>query len=338
MNTTSKNTIGNDPTARAFDVVVVGGGAAGLTAAVTLGRARRSVLVIDSGEPRNAPADGVHMFLTRDGIPPDELVRIGRAEAAYYGSHFVDVAALAARRTDTGFEVELADGSVVRAKRLVVTTGLVDELPNVPGLRELWGKDVHHCPYCHGWELDGQAVGILGTDAMAVHKALMLRQWVQDLTLFVHTAPEPTPEQAEQLASRGIRIVDGEVEALEMSDGRLARLRMVDGSAQTVQSVVINPVMKSRSELLCSLGLTPTPHPMGVGEFIAADPAGLTEVPGVWVAGNVTDLSAGVIAAAAAGMVAAVSVNADLTAEDTARAVAARQVSLERRTVGARAV
>lgn len=311
-----------------YDVAVIGGGAAGLTAAVTLGRARRSVVVIDSGQPRNAPAEGVHMFLTRDGIPPDELVRIGRSEVTKYGGQFIDGAAIAARRSNGGFDIDLDDGQTVSAKRLVVTTGLIDELPDVPGLRELWGKDVHHCPYCHGWELEGQAVGILGTDAMAVHKALMLRQWVQDLTLFVHNAPEPTDEQAEQLAARGIRVIHGTVEALEMSAGRLTGVRLQDGSFDPQQSVVINPVMVARSELLRSLGLVPTAHPMGVGEFIASDPGGLTSVPGVWVAGNVTDLTAGVVAAAAAGMLAAVSVNADLTADDTARAVAGHRKSL----------
>ena len=304
------------------DVVVIGGGAAGLNAAVTLGRARRSVVVIDSGAPRNAPADGVHMFLTRDGIPPAELIGIGRREVAAYGGRFVDGEAVRAHRSGEMFTVTLADDRVITARRLVVTTGLVDELPDVPGLRDLWGRDVHHCPYCHGWELDGRTVGVLGSGPMAVHQALMFRQWVPDLVLFQHTAPDPTPEQAEQLAALGVPVVVGRVDSLEVQDGHLAGVRMADGSVVPRQSLVVAPRMVARSQVLSSLGLTPSPHPLGLGEFIESDTTGSTGVPGVWVAGNVTNLSAGVILAAADGMVAAIAANADLIVEDTAKAVA----------------
>jgi len=310
------------------DVVVIGGGAAGLNAAVTLGRARRSVVVIDSGAPRNAPADGVHMFLTRDGIAPAELVGIGRREVESYGGRFVDGVAVAASRFGDAFVVTLEDRRVLTARRLLVTTGLVDELPDVPGLRELWGRDVHHCPYCHGWELDGQAVGVIGSGPMAVHQALMFRQWVNDLVLFLHTAPEPTAEQAEQLAARDIRVVTGRVQSLDVVDGRLSGVRMADGSVVRRESMVVRPWMVARSTVLTSLGLAPVTHPMGMGEFIESDATGLTAAPGVWAAGNVTDLSAGVIAAAAGGMVAAVAINSDLIAQDVRDAVAARRSSL----------
>ena len=335
------------------DVAVIGGGAAGLTAAVTLGRARRSVVVVDSGEPRNAPAEGVHMFLTRDGITPAEFRRLGRAEAESYGARLIDGAAVAARRvgadfgvvgfegTDfeddgfeatgvegTRFEVTLADDTVVNARRLLVTTGLVDVLPDVPGLHELWGRDVHHCPYCHGHELHGHAVGVLGSGPMAVHQALMFRQWVSDLVFFVHTAPEPTAEQAEQLAARGIQVISGRVDSLQILDGHLAGVQMADGSVVARRSLVVGPRFVARSAVLTSLGLASTPHPMGFGEFIPSDPSGLTAIPGVWVAGNVTDLSAGVVVAAAGGMTAGAAVNADLIAEETAKAVAVYRESI----------
>jgi thioredoxin reductase len=160
-----------------YDVVVIGGGAAGLSGALTLARARRSVLVVDAGSPRNAPAEGVHGFLTRDGITPAELVAIGRQEVARYGAEVVVGEAVAARREGDGFEVTLGDGTSVGARRLLVTTGLVDELPDVAGVRERWGKDVVHCPYCHGWEVRDQAIGVLGTSARAAHQALLFRQW-----------------------------------------------------------------------------------------------------------------------------------------------------------------
>jgi len=310
----------NDQVDPDVDVVVIGGGAAGLTAAVTLGRARRSTVVIDSGAPRNAPSAGVRMFLTRDGTAPADLTGIGRQEVESYGGRFIDGTAVTAARSGENFAVSVDNGRTVTARRLVVTTGLTDELPNIPGVHELWGRDVHHCPYCHGWELDGRAVGVIGTGPRAVHQALMFRQWVSDLVLFLHTAP--CSEEAEQLAARGIRVVIGRVDSLEIVDDHLAGVRMADGRVVARQSVVVAPRMVARSEVLTSLGLQSVPHPMGLGEFIESDAFGLTAVPGVWVAGNVADLSAGVIGAAAAGMVAATAVNADLIAEDTRRAVA----------------
>lgn len=306
-----------------FDAVVIGGGAAGLSGAVVLARARRSVLVIDAGSPRNAPADGVHSFLTRDGISPAELVETGRKEVEHYGGLVVHGRAGAAQRTADGFAVTLEDGRLVNARRLLVTTGLVDELPDVPGVREGWGRDVLHCPYCHGWEIRDRPVGILGTGPMAVHQTLLFRQWTSDLVLFTHTAPALTDEQAEQLTARGVRVVPGIVDALERADGHLTGVRLSDGTVIPRHAVVVAPRFVASSQVLATLGLRPTPHPLGHGEFIAADPTGLTDVPGVWVAGNVTDLTAQVVSSAAGGVFAAAAINADLIAEDTQRAVAA---------------
>jgi thioredoxin reductase/SAM-dependent methyltransferase len=306
---------------QAVDVAVIGGGAAGLSAAVTLGRARRSVVVIDAGSPRNAPAAGVHGFLSRDGISPAELLETARKEVDHYGGLVLHGEARAAGRTADGFEVTLDDGSLVTARRLLVTTGLVDELPDVPGVRQRWGRDVLHCPYCHGWEIRDQPVGILGTGPRAVHQTLLFRQWTADLVLFTHTAPALTDEQAEQLAARGIRVVAGTVDSLDVVDDRIAGVRMTDGTVIARQAVVVLPRFVASSQVLASLGLRPSAHPLDLGEFIAADPTGLTDVPGVWVAGNVTDLTAQVVAAAAGGVSAAAAINADLVTEDTQRAI-----------------
>jgi thioredoxin reductase len=308
-----------------FDVAVIGGGAAGLSAAVVLGRARRSVIVIDAGSPRNAPAAGVHGFLSRDGISPAELIETGRKEVDRYGGAIVNGEALAARRTADGFDVTLEGGGLVTARRLLVTTGLVDELPDIPGVRQRWGRDVVHCPYCHGWEVRDQPVGILGTGPGALHQASLFRQWTSDLVLFTHTAPALTGEQAEQLAARGVRVVDGTVDAVEVVDDRITGVRLADGRFIPRQVVVVAPRFVASSQVLATLGLQPTTHPRGLGEFIAADPTGLTEVPGVWVAGNVTDLMAQVVTAAAGGVSAAAAINADLIAEDTQLAVAAHR-------------
>ena len=317
----------SDEVHKSYDVVVVGGGAAGLSGALMLARARRSVLVVDAGEPRNAPAAGVHGFLSRDGVKPAELSRIARAEVRSYGGHVVDGRARSGARDGDGFAVTLEDGTTVRTRRLLVTTGLVDELPDVPGLRERWGRDVVHCPYCHGWEIGDQPLGVLATMPSAVQKALLFRQWTPDVTLLLHNQPEPDPDQAEQLAARDITTVVGEVVGLEVVDDRLTGARLHDGRVVPLRALAVSPRFTARSGFLATLGLEPTQHPMGVGEFVAGDATGLTAVPGVWVAGNVADLMLQVLGAAAAGAAAAGAINADLIGDDTRQAVEARRRS-----------
>jgi thioredoxin reductase len=306
-----------------YDVVVFGGGAAGLSGALMLARARRSVVVIDAGAPRNAPAAGVHGMLARDGIRPAELLERGRAEVRRYGGHVVAGEVTTAVRDTEGFTVALADGRSVRARRLLVATGVVDELPDVPGLRARWGRDVVHCPYCHGWGIRDQAIGVLASGPLAVHQALLLRQWSADVTFFSHTMQPPTDEEAEQLAARGISVVDGEVASLEIAGDRLVGVRLSDGTVVRRDALAVSPRMVARAGVLAALGLRPAEHPSGAGEYIPSDAAGRTEAPGVWVAGNVTDLAAQVGTAAAAGAAAAAHINADLVAEETRQAVTA---------------
>lgn len=314
-----------------YDVVVVGGGAAGLSGALALARARRSVLVVDSGAPRNAPAGGVHNYLGREGTLPGELVAAGRAEVASYGGEVVTGSVTVARAEGGGFRVELDDGTSVGARRLLVTTGLVDELSDVPGLAQRWGRDVLHCPYCHGWEVREQSIGVLSTGPMAAHQALLFRQWSSDVTLFLHTGPEPTDEQSEQLAARDIAVVDGEVTGLQVTDDRLTGLQLAGGQVIGCRAVVVAPRVAARAEVLTGLGLGTTDLEIDgyvFGSHVAADAKGATSIPGVWVAGNVTDPLAQVISSAAAGLNAAAAINGDLVAEDTADAVTARRHGL----------
>lgn len=331
MTTQAEQTMTGAATAgeRHYEVVIIGGGAAGLSGALTLARARRSVLVIDAGQPRNAPAAGVHTYLAREGVPPGELLAAGRSEVAGYGGEILSGTAVTAeRRTAGDFRVVLADGTAVLAERLLVTTGLVDELPELPGLAERWGREVLHCPYCHGWEVRDRPIGILGTGPLAVHQALLWRQWSSDITLFLHTAPEPGEEEYEKLAARDITVVTGEVSGLETADDRLARVRMADGRTVACQALAVAPRFTARSGILTGLGLEITEQEMGgqvIGSHIAADPMGATAVPGVWVAGNVTNLTEQVIGAAAAGVRAGAAINADLIAAETTQAVAARR-------------
>ena len=311
-----------------YDVVVIGGGTAGLSGAVALARSRRTVLVVDAGSPRNAPAAGVHNYLGREGARPADLVADGRAELAGYGGRVVSGVVSSARQDQGRFRVTLDDGREVSARRLLVATGLVDELPALPGVAERWGRDVLHCPYCHGWEVRNQPIGIVATGPNAVHQALLFRQLSDDVVFFRHTGPELPPEQAEQLAALGIRVVEGEVAAVEVTDDRLSGVRLASGEVVPRAAVVVAPRFTARAGVLESLGLRAQDQEMGgavVGSAVPADPTGATAVPGVWVAGNVSDLSAQVVASAAAGLRAGAMINADLITEDARRAVAERR-------------
>lgn len=308
------------------DVAVIGGGAAGLSAAVTLARSLRSVVVVDAGEPRNAPAAGAHNVLARDGISPFELLAAGRQEADQYGAEIRHDGAVAASRRDDGFEVALAGGGTVRARRLLLATGLIDELPDVPGVRELWGKTVLHCPYCHGWEVRGQRIGVLGTNARSVHQTLLFRQLSDDVTLFVHRMPDPGDEVWEQLAALDVRVVSGDVQRLRVENDVLRAVVLNDGQAVDVDALAVAPRFIARADLYEQLGGALAEHPAGA--LIETDPTGRTEIPGVWAAGNANDLAAMVSAAAGAGVMAAAAINADLVAEDAAAAVRARAESV----------
>ncbi|WP_151770417.1 NAD(P)/FAD-dependent oxidoreductase [Streptomyces abyssomicinicus] len=304
------------------DVLVVGGGPAGLSAAVALSRSLRRVIVVDAGHPRNAPADGAHNVLGQEGVPPLELLAAGRREAEGYGARFLDDRAVTARRADDGFQVTLATGGVVRARRLLLATGLADGLPDLPGVREHWGRSVLHCPYCHGWEVRGRRIAVLGTGPHATHQAQMFRQLSEDVTLLRHTMPAPDEDTLEQLSARGIAVVDGPVaRLLDGEDGALRAVLLEDGTELPADAVVVGPRFVARAELYEQLGGSRTDHPLG--SHIAVDAQGRTGIDGVWAAGNTADLAAMVTVASAAGLMAGAALNADLIAEETAAAVRA---------------
>ena len=317
-----------DEAQKTYDVVVVGGGAAGLSGALTLARARRSVLVIDAGRPRNAPAEHMHGYLSRDGEDPAAFLAAGRGEVTAYGGRVArGTVESAVPLPGGGFEVRLADGSSVRARQLLVTTGLVDELPAVPGVAERWGKDVLHCPYCHGWEVRDQPVGILATSPTSLHQAQMWRQWSDDVTLFLHGAPEPDASTRAALDARGITVVDGTVDALVVEDGALSGVRLATGEVVRCSALVVAPRVTARSAVLESLGIETVEQVVDgtvVGTYVPSDPMGATALPGVRVAGDLTNIMPQVVAAAAGGVLAAAGINGDLIAEDVRRAVARR--------------
>ena len=304
------------------EVIVIGGGAAGLSAAVALARSRRSVLVIDAGEPRNSPAEGVHNFLTRDGIAPRDLVEAGRSDVRRYGGVVREGRVTAAAPLDDGFVVTLDTCDRLTARRLVITTGVVDELPDISGLREHWGRHVLHCPYCHGWEVRDQVIAVIGTSAASVHQALLFSQLTDEITLVTHGF-EPDDEARALLAGAGVTVLDGPIRSVVADGEALTGLRLESGEVVPAQAVVASTRAVARSAVLDSLGLVAVPHPSGFGEQVEVDPMGQSTVPGVYLAGNVTDIGAQVMGAAAAGTRAGAAINIDLVMTDARTAVSA---------------
>lgn len=302
-----------------LDVVVVGGGAAGLSAALTLARARRRVTVVDAGQPRNAPADGVHGLLALDGLSPVELLARGREEVLGYGGEYVTNEVVDVSCASYGFTLVLRDGDLLRARRLLIATGLIDELPDIPGVREQWGRGVLHCPYCHGWEVRDRRIGVLATGPMSVHQALLFRQWSPHVEFFADDR-ELAPQDRTRLHALDVPTIEGPISRLEVDGGRVTGVRLTDGRLFEVDAAVVSPRMVARADVFAGIGLEPTAHP--AGSFIEADATGRTSVPGVWAAGNAHDLSAQVSAAAAEGARAATHINTDLVMEDVDRAAA----------------
>jgi thioredoxin reductase len=314
---------------RRYDVVIVGGGAAGLSAAVSLCRSLRSVLVVDAGAPRNRRSAGVHGFLSREGMAPAKLVAAGREEVRAYGGELTTGRAVSAAKGQDGFTIRLQDGRMSDSRRLLIASGFEDELPGVAGVEERWGRDVVHCPYCHGWEIRHRAIGVLATEPAAVQEALLLRQWSSDVTLFQHAMPTPNDEDLEQLEARSVRIIEGQVQSLQIVEDALTGVALESGRVVPCEALFVSPRPRAQSTLLQSLGLQEENVDGVTGQYLKTDASGQTALPGVWAAGNVADPSAQLVTAASAGTKAASAINADLVAEDTRQAVkAAKQDAL----------
>lgn len=298
-----------------YDTVIIGGGAAGLSAALVLSRARRRVAVVDGGEPRNAPAAHMHGFLSRDGESPAELLRLGRREILGYGASVIEGHVTAA---EPGFALVLNGARVLRARSVLVATGARDELPDVPGLRERWGTDVLHCPYCHGYELRDRPIGVLAGGPDPTHQAILLTRWSSDVVLFTGDADLPA-EARTRLATRGVTVVDGPVESVVVEDGALTGVR-VAGRIVPRAALFVPPAVLPRDDVLAALGWDGT-----------VDATGRTSVPGVWAAGNVVDPRAQVITAAGQGSAAAIALNGWLLDRDSARSPGRRIAAGARR-------
>jgi thioredoxin reductase len=299
-----------------YEVAVIGGGAAGLSAALVLSRAGRKVVVIDAGEPRNAPAAHMQGYLSRDGMPPAELLAIGRGEVAASGGELARGTVTSIRPGDASrFEVRYGDGHVLAARRILVTTGLRDDVPDIAGVRERWGRDLLHCPYCHGYEVRDKRLGVLGGTPEAVQHALLIRQWSSDVVYFNHTGTL-TPLEREQLLARAIGVVEGIVSRLVIEDDQLHAVELEKGQIVSRDAVFVRPTFVPNATLLDELGCAT--HENG---WVVADQTGHTTVAGVWVAGNAANPRAQVITAAGEGSASAIAINNDLVEEDVRHAV-----------------
>jgi thioredoxin reductase/SAM-dependent methyltransferase len=288
---------------RHCDVAVIGGAAAGLAAALQLGRQRRSVIVVDSGEPRNAPAAHMHGYLGREGLPPSELTAVGREEVRSYGGEILAGRVDRVTRTvDDLFRVELVGGHSIVARRALAATGLVDELPDIEGLAEHWGHDVIHCPFCHGFEVRDRRVVQIVTHPMGLHTAGLFRQLSAQLTVVLHDAADVDTSELDALLGGGVEILYEKVSRIVTgSDGHIAAVELADRQRIDADAVVVGPRFRVRAEPFASLGLRPTAHPSGLGDYVETDATGATAVPGLYAAGNLTDPSQQVLQAAGNG-------------------------------------
>jgi thioredoxin reductase/SAM-dependent methyltransferase len=304
---------------RHCDVAVIGGSAAGLAAALQLGRQRRSVIVIDAGEPRNAPAAHMHSYLGHEGLPPGELAAIAREEVRSYGAEVLAGGATDVARLDSNrFRVTLVGGHTVIARRVLAATGLVDLLPDIEGLTQHWGRDVIHCPFCHGYEVRDQRVVQIITHPMALHAAGLFRQLTNQLTLILHEAAYADMPALVALRSAGVSVIDQRVQRIIASDdGRVASVELVDGTRIPAEAVAVGTRFKVRADSLTSLGISPTPHPSGLGDHIETDATGATAVAGLYAAGNVTDPTQQVLQAAGQGSWVGGMIAMNLASDDT---------------------
>jgi thioredoxin reductase len=292
-----------------FDVVVVGGGPAGLSAALILGRMRRSVLVCDTGDPANAVSHGVGGLLSRDGVPPGELRAISREQIGKYPSvEFRQAEVREAKREGSTFSLFLGDGTVT-ARKVLLAHGLNYELPEIPGVADLWGDKAFHCPYCHGWEVRDQRIGVIATSEKATNQALLLRPLSDDIIVFGHEARVLDGEARQRLDSCEVRLIHGAITAVER-DGEDVRVLVNGGEAQTCDALFIQTELILGADLAEQLGAN-----LDDQGAIEVDRAGATNVPGLRAAGDAAQPPQSVANALGCGAVAAYAINAELALE-----------------------
>ncbi len=301
-----------------WDCIVVGGGAAGLSAALVLGRARRTTLLVDAGAPSNLPAEGIGGLLGHDGRPPAELYEMGRRELAAYPAVEVRTGTrvVRGRRDGDDFVLELADGRSERARRVLLATGMDYRPPDLPGLAPLWGRSVFHCPFCHGWEARDQPLAVLGGGAEGTHRALLLRGWSDDVVLLADGAAELDAADGARLEAAGVAVDERRVTRLEDADGHLVAVHFADGPPLPRTGLMVAAPLHQRGALARELGLEPGPVGPVAVDPVETGPFQRTAVPGLFAAGDIAGVPPSVAGAIASGSMAAAGVVQSLMAED----------------------
>ncbi len=303
-----------------YDVVIVGGGPAGLSAALVLGRSCRKVLVCDEGKPRNRTSPAVHGFFSRDGISPADLLKAGREQLRPYAVDWRDAGVTDAERMGVGFRVEIRGGWAVTARKLILATGMKDDLPDIEGLPALWGTGVLHCPYCHGWEVRGRPWAFLARGEQAVEWGVELLGWTADLTLCSDGPLGLTDAGRRTLMDRGVVVREERIVRLEGEEGVLKAIVLDGGERLELGVLFVRTTMVQRSTLPEKLGCKLASADGGFKDAVEADPFGATSVPGLYVVGDASRGVPFVSTAVSDGVLAAVMANKAMIREDAERA------------------
>jgi thioredoxin reductase len=299
-----------------WDCIVIGGGAAGLSAALVLGRARKRTLVVDAGRPSNVVAHGIGGLLGQDGRPPADFYAAGRDELAKYPSvRLLAGGVVGGERQDGGFALDLADGSRETARRVLLATGMDYRYADVPGIAERWGRSVFHCPFCHGWEVREQRLGVLDNGATATHRALLLRTWSDDVTLFTNGPAQLEPEDLGRLEQAGVLVDERPVTGLRGAGDTLTAVVLEDDAERACSGLLVAVTTHQRSDLAAQLGaVAAAPGPVAA-DALELDAKYVTSVPGLYGAGDIGAQMQSVALAVAAGSTAAAMVVQGLVAE-----------------------
>lgn len=299
-----------------WDCIVVGGGAAGLSAGLVLGRARRKTLLIDAGEQSNLAAAGIGGLLGHDGRPPAELYALGRSELGSYGVQIRAGEVTDIGRADGAFTVCVADGATERTRRVLLATGMAYLPPELPGMDGLWGRSVFHCPFCHGWEVADRPLAVLARGDRAVHLALLLRCWSEDIVVLGDGSADLDDAGRARLSGAGVKVDERTVAALDAADGELSAVVFADGSRLPRRGLLVAVGMRQRDRLAARLGVDITAPGPAAEDPVGVDPLCRTSIPGVFAAGDLTAEMPQVAAAVAAGSRAAAAVVQSLAADD----------------------
>ena len=296
----------------AFDVIIIGGSYAGLAAGMALGRALKRVLIIDSDKPCNRQTPQSHNFITQDGVPPADIAAIAKRQVTAYDTvTFFNGQATSGRQTNSGFEIHVATGEVFNAKKLIFATGIKDIMPNIPGYAESWGISVLHCPYCHGYEVNGKPTGILANGEHAYELAVLISNWTKDLKVFTNGTSTLTIEQTHKLAKHGICIVEKEVASLDHMNGHLQNITFRDGTGLSLQAIYARSAFEQHCAIPATLGCA-----LNDDGYIQVDALGETTIAGVYACGDNTTRIRSVANAVAMGTTAGMMLSKKMIAEE----------------------